>query len=124
MKHLEIVCILSDDSSYFLFNLINRTEHESNLMYKYIQLIQQVNEVFMGAVESTKEETSQYTRQFWLFFMMMSISWIGQAVVVTFADAICFNLLGESTPISISIRHCCETQINGIFVFLVHVQYQ
>ncbi|KAJ0184107.1 hypothetical protein K1T71_000530 [Dendrolimus kikuchii] len=52
-----------------------------------------VNEIFEGAAESTKEETNQFTSQFWLFFLLMIISWVGQAVVVTFADAICFNLL-------------------------------
>ncbi|VVC99784.1 unnamed protein product, partial [Leptidea sinapis] len=43
---------------------------------------------------SDEKEINQFTRQFWLFFMLMIINWIGQAVVVTFADAICFNLLG------------------------------
>ncbi|XP_004929819.2 major facilitator superfamily domain-containing protein 6 [Bombyx mori] len=54
-----------------------------------------VNEIFEESQESTEvEESSQFTSQFWMFFMFMIISWVGQAVVVTFADAICFNLLG------------------------------
>ncbi|XP_026500477.1 uncharacterized protein LOC113403984 [Vanessa tameamea] len=54
-----------------------------------------VNELLRSSSESHKNET-QYTKQFWMFFLMMTISWIGQAVVVTFADAICFNLLGTN----------------------------
>lgn len=53
-----------------------------------------VNEIFEGAIESTKADPDQFTSQFWFFFLLMIISWIGQAVVVTFADAICFNILG------------------------------
>ncbi|XP_073955379.1 sugar baby transporter [Choristoneura fumiferana] len=52
-----------------------------------------LNEVFVAASDSKANET-QYTRQFWLFFLLMIISWVGMAVVVTFADAICFNILG------------------------------
>ncbi|CAH2103996.1 unnamed protein product [Euphydryas editha] len=52
-----------------------------------------VNDVFRAATESHINVT-QYNKQFWMFFLMMIISWIGQAVVVTFADTICFNLLG------------------------------
>lgn len=55
-----------------------------------------MNEVFAAASDSKANET-QYTRQFWLFFLLMIISWIGMAVVVTFADAICFNILGKFT---------------------------
>ncbi|KAL0902274.1 hypothetical protein ABMA27_000180 [Loxostege sticticalis] len=55
----------------------------------------ELNEIFAAANESQNEQGTQYTKQFWLFFMLMIISWIGQAVVVTFADAICFNLLGD-----------------------------
>ncbi|CAH0715997.1 unnamed protein product, partial [Brenthis ino] len=52
-----------------------------------------VNEIFKAAIEDTEEET-QYNLIFWMFFISMIVSWIGQAVVVTFADAICFNILG------------------------------
>ncbi|CAH2229931.1 jg19018 [Pararge aegeria aegeria] len=54
-----------------------------------------VNELFKSASDSQTDGQTQYTTQFWLFFTFMIVSWIGQAVVVTFADAICFNLLGE-----------------------------
>ncbi|XP_023942690.1 major facilitator superfamily domain-containing protein 6-A isoform X2 [Bicyclus anynana] len=53
-----------------------------------------VNELFKSASESHADDSTQYSMQFWLFFLLMIISWVGQAVVVTFADAICFNLLG------------------------------
>lgn len=53
-----------------------------------------VNELIEGAAESRQEGTKEYTSQFWLFFFLMIVSWVGQAVVVTFADAICFDLLG------------------------------
>ncbi|XP_013146484.1 PREDICTED: major facilitator superfamily domain-containing protein 6-A [Papilio polytes] len=57
-----------------------------------------INEWFQSATESRNNST-QYTRQFWLFFLLMIISWIGQAVVVTFADAICFNVLGPQVAL-------------------------
>ncbi|XP_063373911.1 major facilitator superfamily domain-containing protein 6 [Cydia amplana] len=53
----------------------------------------QLNEMFQAAAESL-DTGSQYTRQFWMFFVLMALSWVGMAVVVTFADAICFNILG------------------------------
>lgn len=34
--------------------------------------------------------------QFWLFLILMIISWVGQAVVVSVGDAICFELLSKS----------------------------
>lgn len=33
--------------------------------------------------------------QFWLFLSLMIISWIGQAIVVSVGDTICFELLGN-----------------------------
>lgn len=33
--------------------------------------------------------------QFWWFFVMLIISWIGMAAVVSIGDAICFGILGE-----------------------------
>ncbi|XP_030372524.1 major facilitator superfamily domain-containing protein 6 isoform X2 [Scaptodrosophila lebanonensis] len=33
--------------------------------------------------------------QFWFFFSLMIISWIGMAVVVSIGDAICFGILGD-----------------------------
>ncbi|XP_022832726.1 major facilitator superfamily domain-containing protein 6 [Spodoptera litura] len=52
-----------------------------------------VNELIEGAADS-RNDKNEFTSTFWLFFFLMILSWIGQAVVVTFADAICFNLLG------------------------------
>lgn len=53
-----------------------------------------VNEIIEAAADSRADNTNQYTTQFAVFFLFMITSWIGQAVVVTFADAICFDLLG------------------------------
>jgi hypothetical protein len=33
--------------------------------------------------------------QFWLFLLLMVLSWIGMAVVVSIGDAICFEMLGK-----------------------------
>jgi hypothetical protein len=33
--------------------------------------------------------------QFWLFFLLMVLSWISMAVVVSIGDAICFEMLGK-----------------------------
>ena len=33
--------------------------------------------------------------QFWLFFLLMVISWVSMAVVVSVGDAICFEMLGK-----------------------------
>ncbi|XP_075990803.1 sugar baby transporter isoform X2 [Anticarsia gemmatalis] len=53
-----------------------------------------VNELIEAATDSRKDTSKEYTPHFWTFFLLMITSWVGQAVVVTFADAICFNLLG------------------------------
>ncbi|XP_073838628.1 sugar baby transporter isoform X1 [Musca autumnalis] len=44
-------------------------------------------------VISTKAAMGLY--QFWWFFGMLIISWIGMAAVVSIGDAICFGILGE-----------------------------
>lgn len=44
-------------------------------------------------VISTKSAMGLY--QFWWFFGMLIISWIGMAAVVSIGDAICFSILGE-----------------------------
>lgn len=33
--------------------------------------------------------------QFWMFAVLMALSWIGMAVVVSIGDAICFSILGK-----------------------------
>lgn len=50
------------------------------------QLLHDVN-----VVQNSTENT---TYQFYSFLWATIISWIGMAVVVSIADAICFNLLG------------------------------
>ncbi|CAB3226044.1 unnamed protein product [Arctia plantaginis] len=54
-----------------------------------------VNEIIEAATDSQTSGSSQYTSLFFIFFFLMITSWVGQAVVVTFADAICFELLGS-----------------------------
>ncbi|XP_052752558.1 major facilitator superfamily domain-containing protein 6-like [Galleria mellonella] len=55
-----------------------------------------LNEMLESVSESVNQNMqTQYTTEFWLFFLFMIINWVGQAVVVTFADAICFHLLGD-----------------------------
>lgn len=55
----------------------------------------QVKELIQLANVSTNEDNYQYTKQFWFFLILMIINWSAGGVVVTFADAICFNLLGK-----------------------------
>ncbi|RVE46702.1 hypothetical protein evm_008665 [Chilo suppressalis] len=95
LHHIE----LPDGSTHYP-NCITKAQYqmESSLFHTSCKITCDntvVNEVFQAATESYVDTTTQYTKQFWLFFMLMIISWIGQAVVVTFADAICFNLLGD-----------------------------
>jgi hypothetical protein len=33
--------------------------------------------------------------QFWLFVLLMVLSWVSMAVVVSVGDAICFEMLGK-----------------------------
>ena len=52
------------------------------------------------------EEVPFYqTLQFQILFGLMIGSWIGQAVVVSLGDSICFSLLGK---ISMSIQMACQ----------------
>lgn len=45
-------------------------------------------------VNVSDEEVEKYY-QFWLFLSLMIIAWVGQAVIVSFADTICFELLSK-----------------------------
>lgn len=73
----------SNEKNYYLLNRCNIKT-----------ILFQVNELIEGASDS-RNDKNELTSTFWLFFVLMILSWIGQAVVVTFADAICFNLLGK-----------------------------
>jgi len=33
--------------------------------------------------------------QFWIFFLLVSLFWVGQAVIYSLGDSICFDLLGK-----------------------------
>lgn len=50
-----------------------------------------VTEVLSGATD----EQAKSTYQFWIFFILLMISWSGMAVVVSVGDAICFEMLGD-----------------------------
>jgi hypothetical protein len=45
--------------------------------------------------------------QFWLFFLLMVLSWISMAVVVSIGDAICFEMLGK-------FAESCECMYCGV----------
>ncbi|XP_045458560.1 uncharacterized protein LOC123668912 [Melitaea cinxia] len=93
VDHIQLI----DGSTHYPY-CVSKIEHNP-LLHEFHSFCtiecdnDEVNDVFRAATESHINVT-QYTKQFWLFFLMMIISWIGQAVVVTFADTICFNLLG------------------------------
>lgn len=53
------------------------------------------SEIFQEAEVSQKDVPDNSTYQFYSFLSATIISWIGMAVVVSIADAICLNLLGE-----------------------------
>ncbi|KAL4717839.1 hypothetical protein ACJJTC_000988 [Scirpophaga incertulas] len=95
LKHIQ----LPDGTTHYP-NCIAKPQHvtETTLFHTSCEITcndTMVNDIFLSATESHTNESTQYTEQFWIFFALMIISWIGQAVVVTFADAICFNILGD-----------------------------
>lgn len=61
----------------------------------------QMNSLFEAPSDNQESHLGQY--QFWLFFLFMSLNWIGMAVVVSIADAICFEKLGNNIDESIKI---------------------
>ncbi|XP_053623899.1 major facilitator superfamily domain-containing protein 6 [Plodia interpunctella] len=94
LKHITM-----PDGSIHYPNCVSKPQYqkEIELFHPICKIIcdnSVLNELLEAGSESSNGE-SQYTTEFWLFFAMMIISWIGQAVVVTFADAICFNVLGD-----------------------------
>lgn len=50
-----------------------------------------ISEVLSGATD----EQVKSTYQFYIFFLLLIISWAGMAVVVSVGDAICFEMLGD-----------------------------
>jgi MFS family permease len=50
----------------------------------------EVNEILSASTGNAYQ-----TYQFWTFFILLIISWVGMAVVVSVGDAICFGLLGD-----------------------------
>jgi hypothetical protein len=50
-------------------------------------------QVFRNAAVKDINVTDFY--QFWLFFLLMVVSWVSMAVVVSVGDAICFEMLGK-----------------------------
>lgn len=54
---------------------------------------QDVNLLLKDNRVTTEEAYTTY--QFWVFLALMIVGWVGQAVNVSIADAICFELLGK-----------------------------
>lgn len=52
-----------------------------------------VNEILASPVIRNEDVYSLY--QFWVFLVLMVVAWVGQAVVVSVGDAICFEMLGN-----------------------------
>nr|CAD7196918.1 unnamed protein product [Timema douglasi] len=52
-----------------------------------------VNEVITRTTTDDSDVSSLY--QFWTFFLLLILSWVGMAVVVSVGDAICFGMLGD-----------------------------
>ncbi|KAJ9601319.1 hypothetical protein L9F63_000541, partial [Diploptera punctata] len=52
-----------------------------------------MNEVLQKSVVTDGNVASFY--QFWVFFLLMIISWVSMAVVVSVGDTICFEMLGD-----------------------------
>ncbi|KAL9912022.1 major facilitator superfamily domain-containing protein 6-A isoform X1 [Glossina fuscipes] len=71
-----------DNSTYF------NTTCELNCNNEYLH-----SQLAESPVISNSDAVSLY--QFWWFFGMLTISWIGMAAVVSIGDAICFAILGE-----------------------------
>ncbi|KAM3968456.1 uncharacterized protein ACR2FA_005633 [Aphomia sociella] len=97
--YVQLIQITLPDGSFHYPSCVSRAVYqlETELFHASCQINcdnNLLNEIFESASESNSK-TTEYTKEFWLFFLLMIISWIGQAVVVTFADAICFNLLGD-----------------------------
>lgn len=54
------------------------------------------NEVIMELATVSKLRNNFLgSYQFWVFFMILSLFWISQAIVWTLQDPICFDLLGN-----------------------------
>ncbi|OWR42756.1 hypothetical protein KGM_206793 [Danaus plexippus plexippus] len=92
--YIQLNHIQMPDGSIHYPNCIYKSQYqvEANLFHASCEIEcdnEMVNELF----STSDVKQSEYGLQFWLFFLMMIISWVGQAVVVTFADAICFGLL-------------------------------
>ncbi|KAJ8925091.1 hypothetical protein NQ315_001263 [Exocentrus adspersus] len=58
--------------------------------------------------------------QFWVFLMLMILGWLGQAVVVSVGDAICFEMLGDK-PNRYGYQRLYGSLGWGIFSFLAGI---
>lgn len=56
-----------------------------------------LNDVITGLVRALKSKGYIFgLRQFWEFFIVMSVYWISQSITWSLQDPICFDLLGTS----------------------------
>ncbi|XP_017482717.1 PREDICTED: major facilitator superfamily domain-containing protein 6-like protein A isoform X1 [Rhagoletis zephyria] len=84
---------------------------ECNDKYFHSQLVQ-------SAAIKNSDVTGMY--QFWYFFIMLIVSWIGMAVVVSIGDAICFSILGERHHLYGNQRLCGSIGF-GVFSIIAGV---
>ncbi|KAH8378630.1 hypothetical protein KR009_000412 [Drosophila setifemur] len=61
--------------------------------------------------------TAMGMSEFWFFFGLLIVSWIGMAVVVSIGDAICFGILGERHHLY-GKQRLCGSLGGGIFALL------
>ncbi|XP_068142157.1 LOW QUALITY PROTEIN: major facilitator superfamily domain-containing protein 6 [Drosophila tropicalis] len=76
------------------------------------------NQLRESAVINTK--SAMGLPEFWFFFGMLIISWVGMAVVVSIGDAICFGILGERHHLY-GKQRLCGSLGWGLFALLAGV---
>ncbi|XP_054735184.1 major facilitator superfamily domain-containing protein 6 isoform X1 [Anastrepha obliqua] len=86
-------------------------------------LIECNDEYFQSQLTSStaiknSEVTGMY--QFWYFFILLILSWVGMAVVVSIGDAICFSILGERHHLYGNQRLCGSIGF-GVFSIIAGV---
>lgn len=90
--YFEIESAIIDQNSYKL--LCPNTESKISSACEVTNCNSSEVLSILKKVNVSDEEVEKYY-QFWLFLSLMIVSWVGQAVVVSFADTICFALLSK-----------------------------
>lgn len=85
-------------SASFFFNdseIVNHTPVCNTSLRSQCQ-VQCSSEVIMDLITPQKFKGSVLElNQFWIFFLLISLFWVGQAVIYSLGDSICFDLLGN-----------------------------